>query len=179
MPTENDQSLRHRQIRGFVHDPLIALLGGAGGSAGLFSNARDVAVICQMLLQGGEYAGIQYFNPGTVKMFTSSDFSPEDNRRGGGFDKPPADTCQPSPTAPSASLSSFGHSGFTGTYCWVDPEYQLVYVFLSNRVYPSAENKLLIQSGIRTRIQEYLYQADRENQAVAREQPRKSPWKED
>lgn len=165
MPTENDQSLRHRQIRGFVHDPLIALLGGAGGSAGLFSNARDVAVICQMLLQGGEYAGIQYFNPGTVKMFTSSDFSPEDNRRGGGFDKPPADTCQPSPTAPSASLSSFGHSGFTGTYCWVDPEYQLVYVFLSNRVYPSAENKLLIQSGIRTRIQEYLYQADRENRA--------------
>lgn len=159
MPTENDTVLRHRQIRGFVHDPLIALTGGAGGSAGLFSNAHDVGVIAQMLLQGGEYGGIQYFNPGTVDLFTSNEFSPEDNRRGGGFDKPPADTSLPSPTAPSASISSFGHSGFTGTYFWVDPADGLVYVFLSNRVYPSAGNNLLTTLSIRTTIQEYLHQA--------------------
>lgn len=159
MPTENDTVLRHRQIRGFVHDPLIALTGGVGGSAGLFSNARDVGVIAQMLLQKGEYAGIQYFNPGTIDLFTSNEFSPEDNRRGGGFDKPPADTSLPSPTAPSASVSSFGHSGFTGTYFWVDPDYGLVYVFLSNRVYPTAGNNLLTTMSLRTTIQEYLYQA--------------------
>ncbi|MDE6493932.1 MAG: serine hydrolase [Bacteroidales bacterium] len=156
MPTENESTIRHRQIRGFVHDPLIALMGGVGGSAGLFSNSRDVAVICQMLLQYGRYGGIQYFDSATVRLFTSSTFSQADNRRGGGFDKPPLATDQPSPTCPSASPLSFGHSGFTGTYCWIEPEKELVYVFLSNRVYPSSKNHLISHLGIRTAILEHL-----------------------
>lgn len=157
MPTEIDTVLRHRAIRGFVHDPLVAMLGGEGGSAGLFSNSYDVAVIAQMLLQKGHYGGIQFFDSATVALFTSSAFSPADNRRGGGFDKPPLKAGQPSPTAPSASPSSYGHSGFTGTFCWIDPEYRLVYVFLSNRVYPDASNNKITSMGIRTAVLEEIY----------------------
>lgn len=157
MPTERDSTLRHRLLRGHVHDPLAALLGGVGGSAGLFSNSRDVAVICQMLLQKGWYGGIRYFDSTTIELFTSSDFSSHDNRRGGGFDKPPLIPDKNSPTCPSASHASFGHSGYTGTYCWIDPKEDLVYVFLSNRVHPTPKNKKLSHLGIRTAILEELY----------------------
>lgn len=157
MPTENDTSFRKRQIHGFVHDPLAALSGGEAGSAGLFGNSHDVAVIGQMLLQCGFYGGIQFFDSATVRLFTSSDFSPAGNRRGGGFDKPTLEKDEPSPACPSASASSFGHSGFTGTYLWVDPEIGLVYVFLSNRVYPDMHNSKLVSMGIRTAIMEVLY----------------------
>lgn len=158
MPTENDTILRKRLIRGFVHDQMVSMMGGEGGSAGLFGNAEDVAVMCQMFLQNGQYGGIQYLDSSTLATFTSSQFSPADNRRGGGFDKPPFKQGQASPTAPSASLSSYGHSGFTGTYCWIDPEYQLVYVFLSNRVYPDAGNRKIGELGIRTKVLEEMYQ---------------------
>ena len=157
MPTENDSALRHRLLRGYVHDPLAALLGGVSGSAGLFSNSRDIAVICQMLLQQGSYGGIRYFDSSTVKLFTSSSFSQADNRRGGGFDKPPLTPDKNSPTCPSASPSSFGHSGYTGTYCWIDPEKDLVYVFLSNRVHPTHKNWRISKLNIRTSILECLY----------------------
>lgn len=157
MPTENDTLLRKRLIRGFPHDQMVALMGGEGGSAGLFGNAQDVAVICQMYLQNGQYGGVQYLDSTTLALFTSSDFSPANNRRGGGFDKPPFCKDQPSPTAPSASASSYGHSGFTGTYCWIDPEYQLVYVFLSNRIHPDTDNKKLSELSIRTKILESMY----------------------
>lgn len=160
MPTENDTRFRQRQIRGFVHDPLAALCGGVAGSAGLFGNSHDVAVIGQMLLQCGYYGGIQFFDSATVKLFTSSGFSQADNRRGGGFDKPALHKGEASPACASASPSSFGHSGFTGTYLWVDPEEELVYVFLSNRVYPDASNNKLVSMGIRTAIMETLYHMD-------------------
>lgn len=158
MPTENDSALRHRLLRGYVHDPLAALLGGVSGSAGLFSNSRDIAVICQMLLQQGSYGGIRYFDSSTVQLFTSSSFSQADNRRGGGFDKPPLTPDKHSPTCPSASPSSFGHSGYTGTYCWIDPEKDLVYVFLSNRVHPTHKNWRISKLNIRTSILECLYE---------------------
>lgn len=158
MPTENDSTLRHRLLHGYVHDPLAALLGGVSGSAGLFSNSHDMAVICQMLLQKGIYGGIRYFDSCTVNLFTSSSFSQADNRRGGGFDKPPLKPDQTSPTCPSASSASYGHSGYTGTYCWVDPEKDLVYVFLSNRVHPTHKNRKISQLNIRTSILECLYE---------------------
>lgn len=158
VPTENDTVLRHRLLHGFVHDPLAALIGGVSGSAGLFSNSHDVAVICQMLLQKGIYGGIRYFDSCTVDLFTSSNFSQADNRRGGGFDKPPLKPDQTSPTCPSASPASYGHSGYTGTYCWVDPEKDLIYVFLSNRVHPSSKNRKISQLNIRTSILECLYE---------------------
>lgn len=157
IPTENDSTLRHRLLRGHVHDPLAALLGGVSGSAGLFSNSHDIAVICQMLLQKGMYGGIRYFDSTTVNLFTSSNFSQVDNRRGGGFDKPPLSPDKNSPTCPSASPSSYGHSGYTGTYCWIDPEKELVYVFLSNRVHPTHKNRKISQLNIRTSILECLY----------------------
>ena len=158
MPTENDTLVRKRQIRGYVHDPLAAFSNGVAGSAGLFGCSRDVAVIGQMLLQNGFYGGIQFFDSATVKAFTSCRFSQADNRRGGGFDKPPFKKDDPSPTCASASSESFGHSGFTGTYLWVDPSLDLVYVFLSNRVYPDSHNKKLNVLGIRTSILELLYE---------------------
>lgn len=163
MPTENDSALRHRLLRGYVHDPLAALLGGVSGSAGLFSNSRDLAVICQMLLQQGTYGGIRYFDSSTVKLFTSASFSQADNRRGGGFDKPPLTPDKNSPACPSASPSSFGHSGYTGTYCWIDPEQDLVYIFLSNRVHPTHKNWRISKLNIRTAIMECLYHSDPED----------------
>jgi CubicO group peptidase (beta-lactamase class C family) len=159
-PTENDVVFRKQTVRGYVHDPLIAMSGGVGGSAGLFGNAHDVAVLCRMLLQGGVYAGERYFKPETVAAFTSSDFSSEWNRRAGGFDKPAMKSGEASPCCTEASPSSFGHSGFTGTYFWVDPEHDLIYIFLSNRVYPSSSPNKLVSMGIRTKIQELLYEFD-------------------
>lgn len=157
IPTEFDSTWRNRQIKAFVHDPLIAMHGGIGASAGLFSNAKDLAEVSQMLLQKGFYANKRYLDSSTVDYFTSSSFSSLENRRGGGFDKPALSDTLPSPTAKSASLDSYGHSGFTGTYFWVDPQKELVYVFLSNRVYPSAKDNQLVKRGIRTALQEYVY----------------------
>ena len=157
VPTENDTAWRHRTIRGYVHDPMVALFGGAGGSAGLFGTAHDVAVMAQMLLWNGQYGGYCYIDSATVALFGSSAFSSVKNRRGGGFDKRPLEADAPSPCALSASAASFGHSGFTGTYFWVDPEKEIVYVFLSNRVHPYPSPNLLLRLSIRTDIQEYVY----------------------
>lgn len=156
-PTENDQSFRKQLIHGYVHDQGAAMLGGISGHAGLFSNANDVAKIMQMMLQKGYYGGVRYFKPETVCEFTRCQFCEDGNRRALGFDKPAikggAVTCE------SASPQSFGHSGFTGTYTWVDPKEELVYVFLSNRVYPDSENKKLANMNIRTNIQQVVYDA--------------------
>lgn len=157
VPTENDTAWRQRTIRGYVHDPMVALFGGAGGSAGLFGTAHDVAVMAQMLLQYGRYGGHRYIDSATVALFGCSDFSSAKNRRGGGFDKRPLEEDAPSPCASSASSASFGHSGFTGTYFWVDPEKEIVYVFLSNRVHPYPKPNLLMRLSIRTDIQDYIY----------------------
>ncbi len=158
IPTENDELFRKQLIDGYVHDPGAAMLGGVAGHAGLFSNANDLAKLMQMYLQNGEYGGVRYFNPETIKLFTSSPYLPK-NRRAIGFDKPEADKRVKGPTCDEASPESYGHSGFTGTYTWVDPKSNLVYIFLSNRIYPTAENKKLITMNTRTKIHKIIYDA--------------------
>lgn len=155
-PTEDDKLYRKQVVRGFVHDPGAAMLGGVGGHAGLFSNATELAAIMQLFLNKGYYGGVQLINPQVIAEYTRAQF--KGNRRGAGFDKPVlgsgGGTCDE-----SASFESFGHSGFTGTLAWDDPKNGLNYVFLSNRVYPSAENKKLISMGTRTEIQKILNEA--------------------
>ncbi len=155
-PTEYDNYFRKTLVDGLVHDQGAAMLGGVAGHAGLFSNALDLAKLMQMNLQDGKYGGSTYFMKGTVERFTSQQY--ESNRRGIGWDKPVLGEWN-SPTSRFSSSKTFGHSGFTGTAVWVDPEFQLVYVFLSNRIYPDAENKKLIKNNIRTRIQDLIYQS--------------------
>ncbi len=156
VPTENDTIFRKQLLDGYVHDPGAAMLGGVGGHAGLFSNATDVAIIMQMLLNKGSYGGVQYLKPETVNLFTAK--YNDNSRRGLGFDKPDMNS-KNSPTCKSASATTFGHTGFTGTATWVDPESGLVYVFLSNRINPSVDNKKLVEMNIRTDIQEVIYGA--------------------
>ena len=159
VPTEDDDYFRHQLIHGYVHDPGAAMLGGISGHAGLFANSNDMAILMQMLLQKGLYGGIQYLSPSTIKQFTKQQFPLNDNRRGIGFDKPEPENRENGPTCKDASLESFGHSGFTGTYMWADPEYQLVYIFLSNRIHPTALNTKLIKMNTRTKIQQIIYDA--------------------
>lgn len=159
VPTEFDREFRHCLVHGDVHDQGAAMLGGVSGHAGLFSNAGDLAVVLQMLLQKGAYAGKTYIGEGIIEEFTRYQFPLNNNRRGIGFDKPEPGQRTNGPACPSASQSSFGHSGFTGTYIWADPENNLTYVFLSNRVYPDASNNKLIEQQLRTKIHELFYHA--------------------
>jgi len=160
-PTENDTVFRKQLIDGDVHDPAAAMLGGVAGHAGLFSDANDLAVLMQMLLWKGEYGGRRYLSKATIDEFTKVQYPLNNNRRGLGFDKPALDKSQEGPCSNDASPQSFGHSGFTGTFVWTDPAEQLVYVFLSNRVYPDAENNKLVKLNIRTNIQQVIYDAIR------------------
>ncbi|MCX6251535.1 MAG: serine hydrolase [Bacteroidetes bacterium] len=157
IPTENDQVFRGQILQGDVHDPGAAMLGGVSGHAGLFSNANDLAIILQMLLNRGNYGGRQYLNSETIDEFTRVQFPANGNRRGMGFDKPQNTYSSDGPTCKSASLQSFGHSGFTGTYIWADPVNNFIYIFLSNRVYPDASNQKLLEMNIRTRIHQAMY----------------------
>ncbi len=157
MPTEYDTIFRKQLIRGDVHDPGAAMLGGVSGHAGLFSDATDLAVLLQMFLNDGEYGEKQYFLPSTIKEFTRVQFPFNGNRRGLGFDKPALNSMSEGPCCKSASPKSFGHSGFTGTYLWADPENHLSYVFLSNRVYPNASNEKIVEMNIRTKIHQAMY----------------------
>lgn len=158
VPTENDKTFRRQLIRGYTHDPGAAMIGGVGGHAGLFSNANDLAKIMQCFMQMGEYGGRRYISDDVVKEFTRCQFCSDDNRRGAGFDKPVRDG-DGGPTCSCVSYESFGHTGFTGTMAWADPDEEIVYIFLSNRVYPDASNYKLIQMDIRTRIMEVVYNA--------------------
>jgi len=155
VPTEEDDYFRYQRVQGYVHDMGAAMQGGVGGHAGLFSTANEVAKIMQMYLQGGYYGGERFFNARTIKRFNTCYFCNKNVRRGVGFDKPQLE--EKGPTCGCVSRNSFGHSGFTGTYTWADPDAEIVYVFLSNRTYPSATNTLLIKSGLRTRIQQAIY----------------------
>ena len=157
VPTELDTVFRKSLVHGYVHDPGAAMLGGVGGHAGLFSNAVDLAALMQMLLNGGVYGGKRFLNEETIDFFTSK--QNQNCRRGLGFDKPETDPGKGSPCCDEAPASVFGHSGFTGTCVWADPENDLIYVFLSNRVHPDANNWKLVRKDIRTRIQTVLYQA--------------------
>lgn len=155
IPTEDDKKDRHALLDGFVHDPTAALMGGVAGHAGLFASANDLAILYQMMLNRGTYGGAMYIKPETVDKFTSKQ-SPI-SRRGLGFDRwdPMLDHHYPSKLA---SDQTYGHTGFTGTCVWVDPKYNLVYIFLSNRVNPTVGSKLS-SLNIRPRIQDVVYEA--------------------
>lgn len=159
-PTEKDTYFRNQVIHGDVHDPGAAMLGGVGGHAGLFSNANDLAKLMQMYLNKGTYGGAQILKDTILNEFTKCQFCDEgnENRRAAGFDKPFIQG-HGGPTCDGISQSSFGHTGFTGTMAWVDPEEKVVYVFLSNRTYPDGENKKLANLNIRTDIQQVIYNA--------------------
>jgi beta-N-acetylhexosaminidase len=159
-PTEYDLTFRKQLIKGDVHDPGSAMLGGVGGHAGVFSNANDLAKLMQMYLNGGTYGGVRYIKDATLNEFTKCQFCSEgkENRRAAGFDKPFLQGYG-GPTCDGISQRSFGHTGFTGTMAWADPDEEIVYIFLSNRVYPDADNKKLLKMNIRTNIQQVIYDA--------------------
>lgn len=158
VPTEYDMTFRKQLVHGDVHDPSAAMFGGVGGHAGLFSNANDLAVMMQMFLNRGEYGGERFISAATMDEFIKCQFCKEGNRRGIGFDKPePAG--KGGPTCDCVSYLSFGHTGFTGTMAWADPENGVVYIFLSNRVYPDAENQKLLKMNVRTDVQQVIYDA--------------------
>lgn len=157
VPTERDDFLRKQLVQGYVHDEGAAFMGGISGNAGLFADANDVAKLCQMYLNLGSYGGERYLSEQTCKVFTQAK-SPL-SRRGLGFDKPEMRTNKSSPCGPSTPASAYGHTGFTGTCFWIDPDNNLIYIFLSNRVYPKRSNTELMGMGIRPRIQEAIYGA--------------------
>lgn len=158
-PTENEKYFRLQQIRGDVHDPGAAMFGGIAGHAGLFSNAYDLAQLYQMLLNGGELNGVRLFRKETIDFFTA--YHSEISRRGLGFDKPEKDNATRNEPYPSLSASpqTFGHTGFTGICVWADPKYNLLYIFMSNRVCPDGENNNLGKLNVRPDIQEIIYKA--------------------
>ena len=158
VPTEIDNYFRFQNIHGYVHDMGAAMQGGVAGHAGVFSNAMDVAKMMQMYLQKGNYGGIQFFSEQTFNDFNTCFFCSEGNRRGLGFDKPQISSA--GPTCGCVSSKSFGHTGFTGTMTWADPETELIYVFLSNRTFPDANlPNRLSKDNIREDIQKIIQDA--------------------
>jgi len=155
-PTEDDKLFRKKLLTGYVHDQGAAMHGNIAGHAGLFGDANDLAKLGQMLLQKGSYGGQQFYKPETVELFTNKQF--KTSRRGLGWDKPTVSDWA-GPTTLFASAKTFGHTGFTGTCIWVDPQFNLVFVYLSNRVYPDMTNNKLLSGNIRPRIQEVIYKA--------------------
>ncbi len=172
-PTADDQQWRKQVLDGYVHDEAAALFGGVGGNAGLFSNATDLAVIFQMLLNGGTYGEQRFLDQETIAYFTKKGHG---NHRGLGFDKPAKRRRTVPSYSSQASSASYGHTGFTGPCVWVDPKHDLVYIFIANRVHPDAMNRKLFRNKIRSRIHNIVYEAfdtykpyalDRSSQPVA------------
>lgn len=168
LPTEVDTALRNALVHGYVHDESAALLGGISGNAGLFANAESMAKILQMLLNEGTYGGRRYLQKKTVREWTSCQYPENGNRRGLGFDRPtfdnsPSLSLEDSYPSPSVSQKSWGHYGFTGTMFWVDPEEDIIYIFLSNRVYPDRGIDALGTTGVRGKCLEAVYEAIRRN----------------
>lgn len=167
IPTEHDYYFRHEPIHGTVHDEGAIMLGGVSGHAGLFANANDLAKLMQMYLDMGDYGGKRYIKSETLKEWTRYQFPQNNNRRGLGFDKPNLQYIgDNNNAAKDASPSSFGHTGFTGTFAWMDPQTGLLYIFLSNRVNPTRENTKLYQLNTRTKIQQVLYDAIKKDDGV-------------
>ncbi len=163
VPTENDNTWRMETVHGTVHDESAAVMGGVSGNAGLFGSARDVAVVMQMLLYGGMYDGIRYLTPATIEHFTRQQYPMTRNRRALGFDRPTPgnDTLslEDAYPAPAVSQRSFGHTGFTGTIAWADPEFGIVYVLLCNRVTPTRQNPAFVETRVRYSLQQAVYDA--------------------
>ena len=164
-PTEKDNYFRNQIVQGYVHDMGAAMFGGVSGHAGLFSNANDLAVLFRMLLNGGTYAGKRYLQKTTIKRWTSK--QNEDSRRGLGFDKPDHGATNGGPTAKGCSTATFGHTGFTGTCVWADPVHDVIFIFLSNRTYPTMENRKLIRMNTRTLMQQVVYDALEKKYAIS------------
>lgn len=166
VPTELDTVFRKTLVKGWVHDDNAGLLGGVSGNAGLFGSATDLAKYMQMLVQNGTYANKQYFKSETVKEFTRIQYSENNNRRGLGFDKPLIGndmlSIKDAYPAPQVSPESFGHAGFTGTFVWADPKNELVFIFLSNRVYPSRTHRNIYNLNIRPKLQQLFYTASKD-----------------
>lgn len=162
VPTENDEKFRKQIIQGYVHDPAAALMGGVAGHAGLFGNALDLAKLMQLFLNKGFHNGVQLLDSNVVKDYTACHFCPK-NRRGLCFEKPEPNTSKDSPVTAECSLESFGHAGFTGTLAWADPENKLVFVFLSNRVFPNSEENKLVKLGIRGKVHKAFYDSFKMN----------------
>lgn len=162
VPSEKDSYFRHQLLHGYVHDMGAAMLGGVGGHAGLFANSNDVAKMMQLYLQKGYYGGKRYFKAATFDKFNKRYYSDKKVRRGLGFDKPQLDSTIMA-TCGCVSDESFGHSGFTGAYTWADPVSGILYVFLSNRVFPTMENYGLVDQDIRTKIQQIIQEAILQN----------------
>ena len=161
IPTETDDFFRQEKLQGYVHDEGAAMMGGISGNAGLFGTTNDLAKLFQLYLQKGYYGGKQYITEKTVDEFTRIQYPDNDNRRGLGFDKPYIDNhkndLEDAYPAVNASKNSFGHSGFTGTFAWADPDNGLLYIFMSNRVHPSRSNTKLYELNIRTAIHQAIY----------------------
>ncbi len=157
VPTEEDRYFRRQRVHGYVHDMGAAMLGGVSGHAGLFSTARELVVIMQMLLNGGYYGGKRYLSSETVRTFTTR--FPTESRRGIGFDMKELSSDRNQNMSERAPASTFGHLGFTGTCTWVDPVNDIIYVFLSNRTYPSMHNFKLSKMDTRPKIQTAIYEA--------------------
>ncbi|MBD0289085.1 MAG: serine hydrolase, partial [Flavisolibacter sp.] len=167
VPTEDDRFFRYQLLQGYVHDEGASLFGGVAGHAGLFSDAYDLSLLYQMLLNGGELNGERFLKPETIHLFTA--YGSENSRRGLGFDKPEKDNAtrkEPYPSA-LASPETFGHTGFTGTCVWVDPQVKLVYIFLSNRVNPTRTNNKLSSMNVRGNIQDAIYRAIKSDEAAS------------
>ncbi len=158
VPTDDDDFFRMQTLWGYVDDGGAAMLGGVSGHAGLFGNANDVAKMAQMYLNGGIYGGKRYLKPETINRFTTCYYCSEGVRRSAGF-RIPRDTKGPDIPFHGISLQSYGHTGFTGTVVWIDPKEEIIYVLLSNRVYPTRENTDFQTENIRTRIQRLIYKA--------------------
>jgi CubicO group peptidase (beta-lactamase class C family) len=161
VPTEMDDFFRMEQLRGFVHDEGAAMMGGVSGNAGLFGTANDLAKLFQMYLQKGYFAGRRYISEKTMNEFSRIQFPDNENRRGLGFDKPQIDNdkneLRDAYPAVSSSKNSFGHSGYTGTFAWADPDNGLLFIFMSNRVFPTRENSKLYKLNIRTAMHQAIY----------------------
>jgi beta-glucosidase-like glycosyl hydrolase/CubicO group peptidase (beta-lactamase class C family) len=156
-PTEDDITFRKRMVQGYVHDPGAAMYGGVAGHAGLFGKANDLAVMMQLMLDKGKYGDLVMFDDKTIMDFTKRQSN--QSRRGWGWDKPEPERGKGGSAGVLAPKSTFGHTGFTGTCVWADPENNLIYVFLSNRVHPDANNNILLKDGVRTQIHDIIYQA--------------------
>ena len=166
VPTEYDDIFRKELIRGFVHDEGAAMMGGVSGNAGLFGTANDLAKLMQMYMQKGQYGGVRYIPEKTINEFTRRQFPENDNRRGLGFDKPFIDNNRKKLSeaypAVDASEDSFGHSGYTGTFAWADPDNNLLFIFFSNRVHPTRENSKIYDLNIRPAMHQAIYDCIKE-----------------
>ena len=179
VPSEVDKTWRHDTVWGYVNDQGAAMIGGISGHAGLFSNANDLAKLCQLWLNNGTYGDVTLFSKKTILTFTKAPFHDNDNRRALGFDKPLTKYDPDGPTCEAASQDSYGHFGFTGAYIWIDPKYNCFMVFLTNRTFPSSSNNKLAKLNIRTQIQDYFYQAimsDIELMPQQPEPPKRKRW---